>query len=186
MPFRVTIPEGEHLPAMYMMRLGTPQLVAIRKRYLEVVYDAPDTTLTPREREAVRILFAVRSGCPVCSGMRLGAAKQGFSDEEIPEELYQASMSLDLAWPGFTDRERLLLEFADRFERDADGINDDDAFWERINTSLTEPELADALNMFGIWIGTGRTLKVLGVAAGVCDLGQRGSISYQRAMALAP
>lgn len=186
MPFRVTIPEGTSVPAKRMMGLGTEQLVAIRKQYLDVIYDAPETTLTPREREATRIIFAVRGGCSICSGLRLAAAKEGFSSEEIPEDLYQAAIEVDLDWPGFSKRERLLVEIADRFERDVDSINGDDGLWRRINELLTETELADTLNMFGIWVGAGRTLKVLGVATGVCDLDARGDVSYRNAWELAP
>ena len=54
-----------------------------------------------------------------------------------------------------------------RIERDIDGINGDDALWERMHALLTETEIGDAVIMLACWQGTGRALKALGIGS-VC------------------
>jgi hypothetical protein len=183
MTYRVNIPDGAEAVIHMTNHVGTSKLIESRKRLLETIYDAPETSLTPREREAMRILFAVRSGCPFCSGARLWRDKPGFSNVEIEEEFYRNAMVLNLEWPGFSARERLLLEFADRFDRDIDGINEDDALWERMHGSLSETEIGDLVIMLGGWVGMGRAIKALGVADSLCvPLGQKTSVSYDQVM----
>lgn len=167
MPYRITVPDGDEPLEHILNKLGTPKLVECRQRTFRTVYDAPETTLTPREREGMRIMGAVRTNCPICSGMRLWRDWPGFSGEEIAEEFYQNAIALNLDWEGFTARERLLIEFADRFERDIDSINGDDALWDRMHTHLSETEIGDLVIMLATWLGTGRALKALGIGS-VC------------------
>jgi hypothetical protein len=180
MPYRVAVPEGVDVATHLLHNVGTSGLLASRVQLVNATYDAPLTTLTAREREAPRILYALRSGCPVCSGLRLWRDKPGFTEAEIEDDFYQAAMNLELGWPGFTDRERTILEFADRFDRDVDGINDDDDLWERVYAQLTESEVGDLLILIGSWLATGRAIKVLGVASAPCALrlGERTDVSY--------
>jgi hypothetical protein len=167
MPYRIDVPDGREPLEHILNHLGTDLLVEARQRMFRTIYDAPQTTLTAREREGMRILGAVRSNCPICSGMRLWRDWPGFSGEEIEEEFYQNAIASNLDWPGFTDRERLLIEFADRFESDIDSINGDDALWTRMHAHLTESEIGDLVIMLATWLGTGRALKALGIGS-VC------------------
>lgn len=167
MPYRVAIPEDREPLVHILNHLGTEKLVETRQRMFRTIYDAPETTLTSREREGMRILGAVRTNCPICAGMRLWKDWPGFEGGEIEEEFYQNAADCNYAWEGFTPRERLLIEFADRFEREIDGINGDDALWERMHALLTEEEIGDAVLMLSCWVGTGRALKALGIGS-VC------------------
>ncbi len=167
MPYRIDVPEDREPLVHILNHLGTEKLVETRQRMFRTIYDAPETTLNAREREGMRILGAVRTNCPICSGMRLWRDWPGFAGGEIPEEFYQNAADCNYDWEGFTPREKLLIEFADRFERDIDGINGDDALWERMHTLLTEAEIGDAVIMLACWLGTGRALKALGIGS-VC------------------
>jgi hypothetical protein len=167
MPYRIDVPEGREPLEHILNHLGSASWVEARQRMFRTIYDAPETTLTPREREGMRILGAVKTNCPICAGMRLWRDWPGFSAEEIPEEFYQNAIAANLDWEGFSERERLLIEFADRFERDIDGINGDDALWERMHAQLNDTEIGNLVIMLATWLGTGRALKALGVGS-VC------------------
>jgi alkylhydroperoxidase family enzyme len=169
MPYRIDVPDGREPLEHILNHLGTSMLVDCRQRMFRTVYDAPQTSLTAREREGMRILGAVRTNCPICSSMRLWRDWPGFAGGEIPEEFYQNAIDLNLDWPGFSERERLLIEFADRFERDIDGVNGDDALWDRMHAQLTDTEIGDLVIMMATWIGTGRALKALGIGSS-CEI----------------
>jgi len=167
MPYRVTVPDDREPLVHILNHLGTAKLVETRQRMFRTMYDAPETTLTAREREGMRILGAVRTNCPICAGMRLWRDWPGFLGGEIPEEFYQNAADCNYAWEGFSPREKLLIEFADRFENDIDSVNGDDMLWERMHALLTETEIGDAVLMLACWEGTGRALKALGIGS-VC------------------
>src|SRR3546814_3336359 len=73
----------------------------------------------------MRFPMTAMMGCPICNSMRLWRDWPGFSDEPIEEELYTNAEAINLEWPGFSARERLLLEFVDRFANAIDGMNGD-------------------------------------------------------------
>ena len=167
MPYRIDVPEGREPLVHILNHLGSEKFVEARQRMFRTIYDAPETTLTAREREGMRILGAARTNCPICAGMRLWRDWPGFTGGEIPEEFYQNAIDCNYDWDGFTDREKLLIEFADRFESDIEGVNGDDVLWERMHAHLTETEIGDLVIMLACWLGTGRALKSLGIGS-VC------------------
>jgi hypothetical protein len=167
MPYRIDVPEDREPLEHILNHLGSNLLVECRQRMFRTIYDAPETTLSAREREGMRILGAVKTNCPICAGMRLWRDWPGFSSGEIPEEFYQNAIAANLGWEGFSERERLLIEFADRFENDIDSVNGDDALWERMHEHLTETEIGDLVIMLATWLGTGHALKALGIGS-VC------------------
>jgi hypothetical protein len=169
MPYRIDVPEGSEALEHILNHLGTGMLVEARQRMFRTIYDAPQTTLTAREREGMRIFGAVRTNCPICSGMRLWRDWPGFAGGEIPEEFYENAIAANLNWEGFSKREALLIEFADRFENDIESINGDEALWTRMHALLTEPEIGDLVIMLATWLGTGRALKALGIGS-VCHI----------------
>lgn len=169
MPYRIDVPEGEEALDVILNHLGTPMLVEARKRMFRIIYDAPETTLSPREREVMRFPGTAMIGCPICNSLRMWRDWPGFSDEPIEEELYTAAEAFDYDWPGFTARERLLLEFTYRFYNEADGLNGDDVFWERMHANFSQAEIGDICIMAGTWLGVGHGLKALGIGS-VCPM----------------
>jgi alkylhydroperoxidase family enzyme len=169
MPYRIDVPEGEEALEHILNHLGTPKLVEARKRMFRILYDAPETTLTPREREAMRFPMTAMMGCPICNSMRMWRDWPGFSDTPIEEEFYQAAEAKRLDWPGFSDRERILGEFVDRFANAVDGLNGDDLFWGKMHALFSDTEIGDIVNMAGVWLGVGHGLKALGIGS-VCAL----------------
>lgn len=167
MPYRIHIPEDREPLVHILNHLGSDKLVDARQRMFRIMYDAPETTLSAREREAMRILGAVQINCPICAGMRMWRDWPGFAGGEIEEEFYENAIACKYDWEGFTPRESLLIEFANRFENEIEFVNGDDALWQRMHDLLTEQEIGDAIIMLATWLGTGHALKALGVGS-VC------------------
>lgn len=169
MPYRVNVPEERGALEHILNHLGTPMLVEARKRTFRLVYDAPETSLSPREREAMRYPMTAMMGCPICNSMRMWRDWPGFSDTPIEEAFYENAEAKNSGWEGFSPREALLVEFVDRFANAIDGMNGDDAFWERMHANFSETEIGDIVNLAGIWLGVGHGLKALGIGS-VCEL----------------
>ena len=82
-------------------------------------------------------------------------AQQGAS-----EELY-THVAEYRSWPGYTDRERLAIEFAERFV--VDHTNMDDEFFARLRGHFADDEIVDLGLCVAIFMGLGRFLRVLGI-----------------------
>ena len=83
-------------------------------------------------------------------------AQQGAS-----EELY-AHVAEYRSWPGYTDRERLAVEFAERFV--VDHTNMDDEFFVRLRGCFADDEIVDLGLCVAIFLGLGRFLRVLDIS----------------------
>lgn len=176
MPYRFQIPEGVAPLEQLLTKVGNPALIKARQMVFEIVYSAPDTPLTPREREVMRLPFTAMAGCPICNSARLWRDYPGFSDEPIEEALYENALKLNFDWPGFSTRERLLLQFVDRFANQIEELNSDDDYWKMLEAHFTESEIGDVVIMCGVWFGFGRSLKALGIGSS-CEIATDGILS---------
>ena len=64
-------------------------------------------------------------------------------------------------WPGYTDRQRLAIEYAERFAVDHLAIDDD--LFDRLHAEFSDEEILYLTVCLSIWLGLGRALSVLGV-----------------------
>ena len=121
------------------------------------VYDK--SALPLREREVARMRIARANECEVCRNTRdaLGAAAG------VDEDLYDHILEW-ATWPGYSDRERLAAEYAERFATDHLGLRDDDAFWARLRAAYSDAEIVDLGICCALWLGSGRLMRVLDVA----------------------
>lgn len=62
---------------------------------------------------------------------------------------------------GFTDRERLAAEYAERFAIDHTAIDDD--LWSRLRSVYSDSELLELTVTIGFCVGLGRAFQVLGI-----------------------
>lgn len=62
----------------------------------------------------------------------------------------------------FTDREKLAIEFGERFAIDHTGI--DDEFWDRCREHFSEEEMLELTVIAGFCVGMGRAYQVLDIA----------------------
>ncbi len=122
----------------------------------EAVYG--NTQLPVREREAARWTIALINDCAVCRDTRAKDGAHVGADEPFYAAVTDWRASAELS-----EREKLAAEFAERFA--LDHLAMDDAFWARLHAAFSEEELADLTICCGMFLGMGRTLAVVGVAA---------------------
>lgn len=67
---------------------------------------------------------------------------------------------------GFTVRERMALEFAEKLALDHHSVDDDD--FTRLREEFSDPEILELGMMIGQYIGFGRLLKVLDLEPRSC------------------
>ena len=72
-----------------------------------------------------------------------------------------ANVAAYATFPGYTSRQRLAIEYAERFATDHSAI--DDAFFGRLREVFSDPEILDLTLCVAVFLGLGRTLSVLGV-----------------------
>jgi len=89
--------------------------------------------------------------------------------------LTEAKISeLDSDGASFSPREALAVEFAERLATDHHRI--DDAFFERLRTQFSEPEILELGMMAGQYIGFGRLLMVLDLTPKFCPTDGEGDL----------
>jgi alkylhydroperoxidase family enzyme len=80
-------------------------------------------------------------------------------EQGVDEDLY-ANVE-NLAFEGYSEQERLAIEYAERFVYDHQRI--DDEFWARMHAAFSDQEIMDLTVCIGTFIAFGRTLVVLGL-----------------------
>lgn len=135
------------------------------------------STLSLREFEAARVRTAQINGCQVCQAWRterdvpkIFGANHGVSGA-APDAAFHAAIGDDWrSYDGFSERERLAIEYAEGMGRDPHGIAADEAFWARMKSAFSDNEIVDLSYCMAAWIGLGRATHVLGMDT-VCAIG---------------
>jgi len=78
----------------------------------------------------------------------------------LTEELY-SHVAEYRERPEYSEREKLAIEYAERFALDHESM--DDAFFERMRAHFGDDEIVDLGLCVAIFMGLGRFLKVLGI-----------------------
>jgi alkylhydroperoxidase family enzyme len=84
----------------------------------------------------------------------------------VDEELY-AHVAEYRDHPGYSQQERLAIEYAERFV--TDHLSIDDAFFDRLRAAFGDDEILDLSICVAAFMGLGRLLRVLGVDP-ACDV----------------
>lgn len=160
---RITVPPDRD-PLTFLWTERARALTGPAGAFSGAVYSS--STLPLREFEVARATIARINDCVLCLGWRTardvpGRAADG---EDVPEELYRHVVAGDLSWEGFTQRERLAGEFAERFALDHLGI--DDALWDRLHAAFSDDELVELALCVGSWVAFGRLNRVFDVDGG--------------------
>jgi len=103
-----------------------------------------------------RLRVAQLNDCSACSTARA----QSMLDAGVTDDDY-GHLDDWRAWPGYTERQRLAVEYAERFTVDHQGL--DDEFFARLREQFADDEILDLTLCLAIWLGLGRTLAVLQV-----------------------
>jgi alkylhydroperoxidase family enzyme len=80
--------------------------------------------------------------------------------QDVTEEMY-AHVAEYRERDEYSEREKLAIEFAERFALDHTNLDDD--FWRRLRAAYADEEILDLTICIGTFIALGRMLAVLGV-----------------------
>jgi alkylhydroperoxidase family enzyme len=156
---RIEIPDGPGGDAAMIWSLR-PELAGMVGRMVHGVYQ--QSALPVEERELARMRIAEINECLACSDFRAASTL----DAAIDPALY-LHVSEYATYPAYTERQRLAIEYADRFATRHSEL--DDAFFERLRGCFSDAEILDLSLCVAVWLGLGRTLAVLGVEQ-ACDI----------------
>ncbi len=139
------------------------------------------STLSLRELEAARYRTALINGCQTCTAFRGGrdfpglfAAFDGDLETSVythgpaPDEAFYAEIENWQTAPGYSQRERLAIRYAEGIGQDPHGIAQDEKFWAEAKAAFSDAEIVDLTYSIGAWMAGGRALHVLGMDA-VCS-----------------
>ena len=148
---RIDLPAGDELTSWLQLSPIGDGLSA----FAGAVYS--QSRLTRREFEAARVRVAESNRCVTCLNTRY---EDG--DEQGLDAAFYANVTNWSDYAGYSERERLAIEFAERFcERWTD---DDPAFWARLRRSFSDGEIVDLALQVGELVGAGRILHMLDIA----------------------
>lgn len=171
---RIAVPAEEAGdPYAFAARTHAREIMAAAAGFSHAVYR--ETALSLREFEAARMRTAQINGCMICQDFRAARdAERTFSvggetpqrlvtaNGPAPDEAFYAGVE---SWRGstlFSERERVALEFAERFAEEPKVLAADEAFWQRAHAAFTDAEIVDLAHCVAAWMGLGRIAHVLG------------------------
>ena len=150
---RIEIPDGPGAEGRRVWALR-PEMVGTVEDMIDAVYHR--SVLPAEEREVARMRVAQLNDCLSCSTARA----QSMIDAGVTEDTY-GHVDEWRTWPEYTERQRLAIEFAERYTIDHQGI--DDELFARLHAHFSDAEILDLSLCLGIWLGLGRSLAVLQV-----------------------
>ena len=135
-----------------------PGLVALS----DAVYGKSQLPL--RVQEIARMRIALSNECEVCRNARYGEGPDAGLDDAFYSHVLEWR-----TWPQYSARERLAAEYAEGFALDHVKLRDNDDFWKRMRGQFRDEEIVDLGICCALWLGAGRTMRVLDVGQG-CSL----------------
>jgi alkylhydroperoxidase family enzyme len=149
----IDIPDGDAVPEVRVWALR-PEMGAGAGALSHAIYE--QSIVGVRERELARMRIALINDCAICRQWRSTPGAVGHLTEDDYAHVED--------WPryaGYSDRERLAIEYAERFALDHRSL--DEGFYERLRSSYSDAEVLDLTVCIGGWLALGRTLHVLGI-----------------------
>jgi hypothetical protein len=148
---RIDLPPGDELTSWLSLSPIGPALGV----FAAAVYG--QSRLSRREFEAARARVALSNQCITC----LNTRREDGAVDGLDEAFY-ANIEKWHSWPGYSPRERLAAEFAERFcER---WQETDEDFWSRLRAGYSDGEIVDLALQVAELVGAGRILKMLDIA----------------------
>ena len=156
---RIRVP-GEADAAQYVaLHVGSPSLRGLRESASQVRF-VNDSTLSAREKEAIRHFSAAISSCGACSAFRPEGVIEGYEGQGLTDAFYDNILDYRTD-PQYDERERLAVEFCERYWTDHRTLSEDEAFWERLHGVFTDTELADLCILAGLTEASAKSIDLL-------------------------
>ncbi len=170
---RVRIPANiDKHPADYAFSRYAPKIAQAALAYSRVVYE--ETSLSVKEMEAARYRTALINGCSACTHARavrdfdthlprstVALERPMSSRGETPDEDFYEAVPDWRTADIFSPRERLAIEFAERFAEEPRSMRNDEEFWSRMKSNFSDDEMMDLALSIGSWMALGRARNVL-------------------------
>jgi AhpD family alkylhydroperoxidase len=153
---RIDVPKGPGGDAAMVWSLR-PEMAGMVNRMIATAYE--HSVIPPNEREVARMRIAELNACIACATFRAPAMLAAGVTED---EYRHVAQWRD--WPGYSARQRLAIEFAERFATAHHTI--DDAFMAKVRSEFADAEVLDLTLCCAVYVGLGRTLEVLGIVEG--------------------
>ncbi|HZU79905.1 MAG TPA: carboxymuconolactone decarboxylase family protein, partial [Acidimicrobiales bacterium] len=130
---RIEVPEGPGGDAAMVWALR-PEMGAMVETMVRTVYER--SILPAEEREVARMRIAQLNACEACATFRAPSVRGAGVDEELYVHLERAA-----SYPGYSERQRLAIEYAERFATDHRAI--DDELFARLRAAFSDAEVLD-------------------------------------------
>jgi len=171
----VTIPDAfAHAPMAYAGQHLAPAMTAALNGLSQAVHQ--HSILPLRVYEAARARIAEINGCLLCQQYRPTADIPGgtaVGDRgPAPDEALYADVSSWRTSPVYSERERVAIDFAERFALTPDALGYDEEFWTRAKALFSEAELYDLTISVASCLAAGRVSHVLGFDQISCSVGE--------------
>jgi alkylhydroperoxidase family enzyme len=131
-----------------------PEMAGMVDRMIKGAYQ--QSKLPAAEREVARMRIAQLNDCEACSGFRAPSVREAGVPDDAYEHLHEYT-----TYPGYSERQRLSIEYAERFAIAHDQI--DDELFTRLRANFADDEILDLTLCLAVYLGLGRTLAVLGI-----------------------
>jgi alkylhydroperoxidase family enzyme len=171
--------EHRQNPIPHLKDYYAREIVESAMNFSKITYQR--SILSLREFEGARARTAEINGCKLCRSFRavrdvpayleaVGAvpSQSIVSRGPAPDEAFYANVSRWKDYPGFSERERVAIAYAEGLGLDPQGIAANEAFWRRAKAAFSDEEIVDLSYCIACWIGLGRITHTLGLD-GVCS-----------------
>lgn len=177
---RIELPAEDHdLPFAHVAKHYAPEIVTAAGIFGTAPYQYSKLSL--RELEGARFRTAQLNGCNTCKTFRGGRDFPGlfetfngdldnsvYTHGPAPDEAFYSNVINWRDYPGFSERERLAIRYAEGLGQTPDQIAQDEEFWMRAKAVFSDNEVVDLSYSIAAWMGVGRVLHALGLDA-VCS-----------------
>ncbi len=153
---RIDVPDGPGGDAAMIWTLR-PEMAGMVERMIGTVYGR--SILPAAEREVARMRIAQLNECSACAVFRAPSVVAAGVAEDAYEHLHEYH-----TYAGYTERQRLAIEYAERFAVDHQAI--DDELFTRLRAHFADDEILDLTLCLAVYLGLGRTLEVLAIDQG--------------------
>jgi len=150
---RISIPDGPGGDPAMVWSLR-PEIGRMVETMIQTVYQK--SVLPPEEREVARMKIAQLNACGACSTFRAPSVLSAGVTEDLYEHLDDYR-----TYDGYTDRQRLAIEYAEQFANEHTSIEDE--LFTKLRSAFSDPEILDLTLCVAVYLGLGRSLAVLGI-----------------------
>lgn len=148
---RIDVPDGPGGDAAMVWSLR-PEMAGMVHKMITTAYES--SKLPAAEREVARMRIAQLNACNACATFRAPSVVEAGVTEEMYQQLDDWRSSA-----AYTQRQRLAIEYAERFAVDHQRIDDD--LFGRLRNHFADDEILDLTLCLAVYLGLGRTLEVL-------------------------